>query len=147
MSAALPTETRSAIWRRLSRANVLRVLAICFAFVALPVVAIHYVREPAAIQGAGSLSGQGGVAGVDAASSGLAVGVAGDDPVARFAQTRVGHILYSPNQGDNCRRVLFNNSTGALYEMGSVLCAQSAPEAALVSGADRMQSLRKSFQK
>jgi hypothetical protein len=147
MNAALPVDNRFAIWRRLGRANVLRVLAVCVAFVALPVVAIFYVREPVAVDGAGGMSGLGGNAEVSAASTGLAVGVAGDDPVAHFAQSRVGHILYSPNQGDYCRRVLFNNRTGVLYDMGSVLCRQSAPEAALVSGADRVQSLRKSFQK
>lgn len=147
MNATLSFDKLFVAWRWFAPANALRVLAICAAFGALPVVAIYYAREPAAPPLVAGIAGLGGIAGAGDASPGLAVALAADDPVARFSQSRIGHILYSPYIGDYCRRVLFHNETGALYENGRILCVQSAPQPTPVSGADRLLSMRKSFLK
>jgi hypothetical protein len=46
------------------------------------------------------------------------------DPVSRFTQTHVGHLLFSSRGSDMCRRVLFDNRTGATREAGVVVCGQ-----------------------
>jgi hypothetical protein len=46
------------------------------------------------------------------------------DPVSRFTQTRVGHLLFSIPDSEMCRRVLFDNRTGAMREAGVVVCGQ-----------------------
>ncbi len=68
-----------------------------------------------------------------------------NDPVARFAQTRVGHVLFAPRAGDHCQRVLFDNQTGVQYEAQSLDC--SRPAAEMVPTIDRMGALRRTFQK
>jgi len=68
-----------------------------------------------------------------------------DDPVARFTQTGVGHVLFSPRAGDHCQRVLFDNRTGAQYDTASVDCARPAAE--VVASTDRMGALGRTFRK
>jgi hypothetical protein len=145
--AALPFRGLIAAMRQVAPANALRLFAVCAAFVALPVLAIHYAREPVSTAPMAGIVGLGGIGGAGASLRGLAVAVADDDPVARFSQTHVGHILYAPFHGDRCRRVLFNNRTGVLYENGSIVCVQATAEVTLVSGADRLRSLSRSFQR
>ena len=147
MNLALPLTRRIAAWRRYAPANAFHVAAVCAGLAVLPVLAIHYVREPASGPRLAGFGGPGGMSGTSLVPPGFSVGLSANDPVAHFAQSRIGHILYSPYSGDYCRRVLFHNQTGALYETGSILCVQSAPEGRTTTGADRLISLRKSFQK
>jgi hypothetical protein len=147
MILALSLRYPFAAWRKVAPANALRVALLCAGFGALLVAAVSYVREPAAGPQAAGFAGLGRIAGQGASGRGLAVDVASDDPVARFSATRIGHILYSPYDGDYCRRVLFDNHTGALYENGNVICVQVVQQAEPLTGTDRLLALRKAFQR
>jgi hypothetical protein len=120
----LPRKSVAAL-RRLARTNAVRVPVLCILFGALLIATIRHAREAAPLS----------------PSVGLFVG----DPVAQFSQTRTGQLLFASNT--SCRRVLFNNTSGQSYETGQVHCAQVPGKAGEASGADRMQALRKSFQK
>jgi hypothetical protein len=67
------------------------------------------------------------------------------DPVGEFAKTRIGQVLYSPTVSDNCRRVIFDNRTGSLYEAGHVSCGQETTAEVQATGASRMLSMRAAF--
>ena len=67
------------------------------------------------------------------------------DPVGEFAKTRIGQVLYLSNVSDNCRRVIFDNRTGSLYEAGHVSCAQEVTPEVQVTSASRMSSMRAAF--
>ena len=129
----------SVLWRGVASTNTRCVLSIGMLFGALLAAGLYRHFEP--LQHA-SITPAPPVAGIAAA-----------DPVARFQETRIGHVLYSPYTGDNCRRVFFDNRTGAFYEAGDIPCVQSAAETepagsgGPVQGADRMQAMRKHFQK
>jgi hypothetical protein len=71
------------------------------------------------------------------------------DPVAA-SQTRVGYLLFSAYDTDMCRRVLFDNYTGASVDAGQIFCGQT-PEPpsnqATHMGQERALALLKSFRK
>jgi hypothetical protein len=131
--------------RRFARAHAVHLLALHGGFAALIIAAVTYSREPAVVPQSVSYAALGGVARLDLATNGPAIGV--DDPVAQFSQTRIGHILHAPYVGDHCRRVLFDNRNGAMFEALPRPCVQSAPEVSASTGADRLLALRKTFQK
>jgi hypothetical protein len=145
--------------RRLARTNAVRVPGLFCLFTGLLIAAVVYTREPAMPTapfimlglGSGAGTGVGSGAGVRGAGLGvndlLANGLGADDPVVQFGTTRVGHLLFASPVSDNCRRVLFNNSDGELYEAGRVSCGQPADRPVEVSGLDRIEAMRKSFQK
>ena len=143
VAIALTLRKRGISWRRLTPANGLYLLAIHGLFAALIVMTILYTRQPTVVAISLDLSGAGPASGNGA----LTIGLAADDPVTRFSATRVGHILHAQRMGDHCRRVLFDNRSGELLESGSVTCGPVLTEASPVSGADRLQSLRKTFQR
>lgn len=66
-----------------------------------------------------------------------------DDPVRNFAKTGVGQVLFTAMSSDNCRRSLFDNRTGATYEVGEIFCGQK-PEN---TNSERLQSMGKPFRK
>jgi hypothetical protein len=72
--------------------------------------------------------------------------LATDDPVAKFSKTGVGQLLYASDYSDSCRRVLFDNRTGALYDGGRVFCGQQVAPSPTTTSSDRMTTLRKAFQ-
>ena len=117
------------VWRHTAPTNAVRVTVLCLAFGTLIAVGVSHVWKPApmpAIQ-------------LDT--------TAGGDPVARFTETRVGHLLFAPVGGDNCRRVLFDNTTGAFREAGEIYCGPPPSRASEATSANRLQALSKSFQK
>jgi hypothetical protein len=69
------------------------------------------------------------------------------DPVLRFNETRVGHLLFETGDTMECRRVLFDNRTGYQQEAGQVYCGPIEARMALVFGVDRLQSIGKTFLK
>lgn len=75
------------------------------------------------------------------------------DPVDRFTETKVGHVLFFPVLGDSCRRMLFDNATGATYDAPSVNCVPSEMNTTAVPGQDvnqtkdRVHELSKHFNK
>lgn len=70
-----------------------------------------------------------------------------DDPVDQFAQSRVGSLLFAKDDSLDCKRYLFDNRTGMLREAGKVYCGPTEDDGAAESGADRLQVIRKSFQR
>jgi hypothetical protein len=74
-------------------------------------------------------------------------GLAPEDPVLRFAETGIGHVLFTSFRSDDCRRALFDNRTGASLDVKSVFCGQLASEAVEVESPNRLQALRGSFQR
>jgi hypothetical protein len=124
-----------ALWRGLGSTSVRRVLVLCSMFAALMLAGFYFTSDTA--------DGSRRMADRAAPKRGLAP----NDPVARFNETHVGQLLFSSSQNDDCRRVLFDNRTGAFYEAGLVQCAQAAPSTAEVSGNDRLMAVRKAFVK
>jgi hypothetical protein len=139
---------RNATLRRLARNNAVRVPALCGLFGALVFAMAYFAREPVVTPGVLIVSGSGADMGPARAVGGLSTsGLPADDPVAQFAQTRVGQLLYAPIASDNCRRVLFSNDTGGSYETTPVHCGPTVGKSEEVTSGDRIQALRKSFQK
>lgn len=147
MSAVLSIGKVRRAWRSIAPTNTRRVLLVCGVFALLPLIAIYYSREPNVAANMKGFAGAGGLPGQGEGKPGVSVEIEGNDPVARFAETQVGHILYAPYAGDFCRRVLFHNRTGALIEGLPTLCVTRVEESKLATGADRLMALRKSFQK
>jgi hypothetical protein len=120
----------AAVWRHTAPTNAVRVLMLSVVFGSVIALGAHRVWQPAAVQ-----------------ASAPAVAVSAD-PVVRFTETRVGHLLFAPVGSDNCRRVLFDNKTGALYEAGEMLCGQPQEQVAnTATTSNRLQALRQTFQK
>ena len=69
------------------------------------------------------------------------------DPTIRFSDTRVGHVLFALSQSDNCRRVLFDNRTGAFYEAKEIFCGERNNQAVEAGGPDRIAVLRQFFRR
>jgi hypothetical protein len=69
------------------------------------------------------------------------------DPVVRFNETRVGHLLFMLPDGRHCKRVLFDNVSGSHIEAGRVECApQEASQSGAVSSG-RFDAIRNSFKR
>ena len=126
-----------ALWRHLGSTNVRRALVLCSTFATLMLAGFYFTRETAGVSRPMA----------DRAASAPERGLGPNDPVARFAETRVGHLLFSSSRNDDCRRVLFDNRTGAFYEAGSIQCGQIALPTPEASGNDRLMALRKTFAK
>src|SRR5687767_1909415 len=136
MSLALPIRAASpAPWLRFAPANAIGILTVCLLFAVLLALGVYHVQQPAGVA-PGQLAGSGPIA-------------VSTDPVERFKETRIGHLLFSSRGSDDCQRVLFDNHTGAQYEAGAIYCGQVPRHvvAEAATGVDRMAALRKSFQK
>ena len=138
-----------ALWRGVARGNVLAVLALCAVFVSLLSMAVLFAHDPTGGSfGQSSFNGAGGLPGAVKAVPLVGAGsLAPDDPVIRFAQTRMGQVIFSKTQSDNCGRYLFDNSTGSSYEVQGVFCGQTPDKVTGAETPDRLMALRKSFQK
>ena len=65
-----------------------------------------------------------------------------EDPILRFFETHICHVIFMRLDNDYCHRTLFDNRNGALQEVGEVQCIQN------IKGnfsADRSNALQKSF--
>ena len=129
-----------ALWRRLGSTNVRRALVLCSTFAGILFAGFYFTREAA--DGSRRMANRAASA---AAASALGQGLGPNDPVTRFAETRVGHLLFTSSRNDDCRRVLFDNRTGAFYEAGLIQCGQIALPTPEASGNDRLMALRKTF--
>jgi hypothetical protein len=124
----------NAFWRRVALPHAALVLTMCVAFVALIAAAIFWSWRP-------------GIA-LSAKPSGSLGGMTLMKPADRFSETRVGQLLYWPEAGNECRRMLYDNRTGMLQEAESVACEQVPPHAEPPpSEGDRLTALRRAFQK
>ncbi|MCX7313602.1 MAG: hypothetical protein NTV56_18210 [Alphaproteobacteria bacterium] len=143
---------RSSLLRGSNRAHVKFVLAICLMFGVLIVAGAYSVKDPKALfrqvagWGSGESSGTAEPAGKKAAAVTGAESLGPNDPVVRFADTGVGHVLYAATSTNNCRRLLFDNRTGSYYEVPELFCGQVV-EQAQDDLSDRMTAVRKSFRK
>ena len=143
----------AALWRRLARGHAAVALTICLVFGALLVVGLLAVRDPAAMVrlvgafGNGERTGTGDSAGPVASPLTGAGDLGPDDPVVRFADTRVGHMLFAGRSSDQCRRLLFDNRSGQFYDAPGVFCGPPPETPAEESRIDRMAAVRKSFRK
>ena len=137
--------------RRWAPANALHLFALHAAFATVILASIVYTREPPpapqwiSLSGAGGVAGSGGVAAPGMVGAG--VSIEADDLVAKFAETRIGQVVYVPTAGDRCRRLLFDNNRGALFETSPSTCVQPAPDATASATVDRLMSVRKTFQR
>jgi hypothetical protein len=136
-------------WLRLPRlrSNRSRALAISAAFAVVMSIGVFVAKEPAGFSDWKS-TGHGKGAQVDSAPSVLGAGsLASNDPVLNFDKTKVGQVMISSAHSDNCRRVLFDNRTGARLEAGDVFCGQTPEQAGDAEPSKRMQALKKAFQR
>jgi hypothetical protein len=115
-------------WHRLASTNARRILLICAVLGGILTLGIYRAMTPAAV--APHLLSQRSA-----------------DPVGRFTETRVGHLLVSKDGGESCRRLLFDNRTGEFMEGGQTSCDPASARAQSGAGDDRMQQIRRSFQK
>ena len=127
-------------------------LAISVVFGALLLTAAYTANERLArfrfIQWSGGVNLSGG--GIASANAVRPVGFSEldpGDPSVRFSDTRVGHVLFASSQGDNCRRVLFDNRTGSFYEAKEIFCGQRPDQAVEVGSSDRLTGLRQFFRR
>jgi hypothetical protein len=127
----------TATLRRMARTNAVRVPGLCVLFFGGVVAAITFTREPEAPAPRSFTMGWDGATSTDGSER---------DPAGQFEQRRVGQLLFASTTSDTCRRVLFHNRTGKSYQAGEVPCGQPGPDT-VVSGGDRMQALRKAFNK
>jgi hypothetical protein len=120
----------------------------CAVFVALIGFAVFFSHDPASSLRSATFNGAGGLPGtVKGVPLIGATGLASDDPVIQFARTRIGQVVFSKPQSDNCGRLLFDNTTGAYYETQDIFCGQTPDKVTGAESPDRLMALRKSFQK
>jgi hypothetical protein len=144
--------------RRRISVTAVRVLLINTVFGVLIAVALYATVERTALFRMMGFAGAGGISGIghSAERQGAAgkhnpllgaASLAPDDPVLRFAETRVGQLLFTSMRSDDCQRVLFDNRTGASYDAPGVFCGQSADQVVEADGPARLNAVRASFQR
>ncbi len=69
------------------------------------------------------------------------------DPVARFNDTRVGQLLFMQPDGQNCRRVLFDNVSGGFRDAGAIDCRPEEAKQNKALDAGRLDAIRNSFKR
>jgi len=148
--------------RRLS-SNMVRVLSINVVFGALIGLGLYAASEQttmllrwAGFSGSGTWSGAGEGAGPADDKGPAAIRKARlvgessldpNDPVLRFAETRIGQVVFAAAGSDNCQRLLFDNRNGKYYDTPEVFCGQ-LPEKLVESEApSRLMAVRKSLQR
>ena len=144
MPIAAPFASSARLWCRAAASHTVRVLAICAGFAVLLASGLHSGRDFASmLQGVfAQNSGQGGtnsrhVRGTLPATL---------DPADEFIAGRVGQLLISRRNRDDCLRMLFDNRSGEISDAGHVACgllAEAAPDPAH----DRAELLRRAFRK
>ena len=122
-------------------------LAICALFGLLILSGVYAAREHTGLFQSVSASGAGSMSGMNAARPTGYDELGPNDPAVRFAETGVGQLLISSTRSDNCRRLLFDNRTGAYYAAGEVFCGQKAAEAIEAESPKRLDVVRRSFQR
>jgi hypothetical protein len=117
------------LWRAATSSNTRRAVTISLLLGALLVFAGLQVREAANMQ------------------SGIANGLAMSDPARQFRENPMGQVLFSPYVGERCRRLLFDNRTGAFESADDVNCVQGGrdSETSTSSAQDRMNAMKKTF--
>jgi hypothetical protein len=147
--------------RTIISANTAGVLTIGVVFSVLIGVGLYATTDRAALLRLMGLSGAGGISGAGQSKETNgpiaakvksvplvgAANLAPQDPVLRFAETRIGQVLFTSTRSNDCRRALFDNRTGASFDVKAVFCGQTADDVVEVESPNRLQALRGSFQK
>jgi hypothetical protein len=141
----LPLSRRRPARLRRARSNRMRVLAISATFAVLMAAVFYTARDPAAVFRPKAEPSASGVQTVKAGGIIGAGALGADDPVLQFTKTKVGQVVFSSARSDTCRRVLFDNRTGARLETGEMFCGQTADEVVEAETSNRLNSLSKSF--
>lgn len=150
MSVAPPVREWSwVLWRVATSTNTRIIMSLTLVFALVVSAGLYRQFRPG---DANLAAGHGGVSGDGAGGQN---GPGGKrralDPVDRFTETRVGHVLFYPVLGDSCRRMLFDNATGTTYDAPSVNCVPSEMNTTVVPGQevnqtkDRVHELSKHF--
>jgi hypothetical protein len=149
MSVTVPAGRFAARHRHKAKAHVIRVLAIFSVFVGLLAVAAVSSRDWSEfLQGAASRPfGQGNQAGVAGSGHGQGDSMRLLDPSTGFAQSRVGHMLFPSASSDTCKRMAFDNRTGASVEAGRVHCGLAPETQSDQIGQERAQQMLRAFRK
>jgi hypothetical protein len=133
---------------RLISVNVASVLGICVVFAALIALGFYATIDRDTAYRQGTIQGAGGLPGaVKAVPLVGAAGLGTSDPVVRFSETRIGHVLFSKASSDECQRVLFDNRTGSYYDAPDLFCGQSVDQVMEADTPNRLLALKKSFQR
>ena len=152
MNVALPIRQWSwVLWRVATSTNTRIVVSLAILFALVVSAGLYRQLRPGET---GIASGQGTMPGE---GSGGQNGPGGKrqslDPVDRFTETRVGHVLFFPVLGDSCRRMLFDNMTGTTADAPAVNCVPSEMNTAPLPGqevnqtTDRVKEMSKHFNK
>jgi hypothetical protein len=137
------------IWRVATSTNTRIVMSLAVLFAIVLSAGLYRQFRPGetgVASGQGTLSGEGG-----GGEKGPGGKNRSADPVDRFTETRIGHVLWYPALGDSCRRILFNNVTGATYDAEAVNCVPSEmnttpyPGQDINQAKDRVNELSKHF--
>ena len=145
MNAAVPFGQSAAKSRaRAATVHVALTLAIGVGFAALLATGVHSGRDWAGIlRVALSQSGHFGTGSKPAQVEPLRL----LDPASGFSETRVGYLLFSTNNSDACRRMLFDNRNGASVEDGYIGCGSSVETSNDQVGQTRTLALLRAFRK
>jgi hypothetical protein len=153
MSAALPIrEWSGVLWRVATSTNTRIVVSLTILFALVLTAGLYRQFRPG--DAAGLAARHGGISGEGGGGQGGPGGKRRPlDPVDRFTETRVGHVLYYPVLGEACRRMLFDNTTGKTYDAPDVNCIPSEMNTAPLPGqevnqtTDRVKEMSKHFNK
>jgi hypothetical protein len=126
----------------------LRVAAIVLSFAVLLASGLHHKRDlgemlVSAVSRIGTSPGK-GHPWQDRAAQGE--GLRLHDLRSGFAEARIGMLLFAEPDNDLCRRMTFDNRTGALTDAGFGHCGQTA-ERGEQQAQDRANAMRKAFRK
>ncbi len=149
MSAALSFGRFAGVFSsRKAGGHGLRVAAIILSFAVLLASGLHHRRDlgemlASAVSRLGTSAGKGQPwRGRTAPGEGLRP----HDPRSGFVEARIGMLLFADPDSDMCRRMTFDNRTGAAVEAGIGHCGQAAERAEQQSH-DRANAMRKAFRK
>ena len=143
--AAVLQNMFGAIGRLFARTSVQRVLVICTVFATVLSAGAYATSDQLGLMQWLRQRNSSVNALNNAAQSNPPTGAASmseDDPVKNFAKTGVGHVLFTAPSTDNCRRTLFDNRTGVIYDAGEMHCGQAAEQQN-----ERLQSMSKPFKR
>jgi hypothetical protein len=129
------------LWRSLGSTNTRRAAVLCAMFAAVMTAGLYFSGKSSRVA---KQSAQQAAA--------PALGLGQDDPVVHFTETRVGHLLFASDHSDECRRLLFDNRSGAFYDANPIQCRHIISPQASAGGSDgggndRLMALRKAFTK
>ena len=143
MTVAVPLQSK-ATSRRAAANNTRRVIVLGLAFGLLMFVGAQAGREFTSLffQKVGTTASQSALKAPGGDGSATP-----RDPYQDFVQSKVGHLMFSSYQNDNCKLMLFNNRTGSMVEAGDVLCGNGWVQTNATVDQQRVRQLLQSFRK